>query len=376
MDRLKNRRGVTLVLMAFMLTVLIGSAAFAVDFGRMYLYRTELHTASDAAALAGAYQILKKVPTTAPESAVALANRHKVGPGSISISTGDVVAGHWDPSTTPQFSPRLDFSVADVNAAQVTTHYTGIYGFGKLLGLTNHNLTATSQAVLEYVGATRCIRPVSIPYQALLNQIYGVDGSGNPIMPVTHTLTDADIDALKAAGSADSVQLKLGDDTKQGNFYLLQMGPYAHSDGIALSPGPTWGGNNIFADRFGGDCSNSPWSIGPGDWLEGKTGNAGGPTSAGFDELCGGNSNGNGYHTCNASLETRSIKVAMWATENDGMCSPRCFQVKYAGVFVVMGLTKTPAGSDDGIWGYFSAMPSTGSFSTGPSPIQQIGLVK
>ena len=48
--KLENRRGVTLVLMAFMLTVLIGSAAFAVDFGRMYLYRTQLHAASDAAA--------------------------------------------------------------------------------------------------------------------------------------------------------------------------------------------------------------------------------------------------------------------------------------------------------------------------------------
>jgi hypothetical protein len=360
--------------MAFMLTALIGAAAFAVDFGRMYLYRTELHAASDAAALAGAYQILHKVPTTAPDSAVALANRHIVGPANISLAFGDVVPGHWELGTG--FASRADFTVPDVNAVQVTTRYTGVYGFGKILGLTNHNLTATSQAVLEYVGATRCIRPVSIPYQALLNQIYGVDASGNPNMPVTHDLTDADVEALKAAGRADSVLLKLGSDTQQGNFYLLQLGPYAHSDGVALSPGPTWGGNNVFSDRFGGDCTNSPWLIGPGDWMEGKTGNAGGPTSQGFDELCGGNSGGNGFHDCAAPLDKRSIKVAMWATEDDGMCSPRCFQVKVAGVFVVTGYSKTPSNAADGIWGYFSALPSNGSFSTGPSPIQRVGLVK
>jgi Flp pilus assembly protein TadG len=360
--------------MAFMLTVLIGSAAFAVDFGRMYLYRTQLHSASDAAALAGAFQVLKKVATTAPDSAVAIANRHAVGTGNVSLAVADVIPGHW--ALGSGFAARADFSVGDVNAVQVTTRYTGNYGFGKILGLTSHDVTATSQAVMEYVGATNCIRPVSIPYQSLLNQIYGVDGSGNPIMPVTHDLTNADVDSLRAAGPAAAVQLKLGDESTQGNFYLLQLGPYAHADQVAITPGPNWGGQNVFADRFGGGCSNSPWSIGPGDWLQGKTGNAGGPTSAGFDELCGGNSNGNGFHTCGASLAARSIKVAMWATENDGICTPRCFQVKYVGVFVVTGYSKTPGNAADGIWGYFTTLATTGSFSVNPSPVQKIGLVK
>ena len=70
-----------------------------------------------------------------------------------------------------------------------------------------------------------------------------------------------------------------------GNFYLVQMGPYSHSDQVALSPGPNYGGDPTFTLRFGGDCSNSPWTIGPGDWLEGKQGNAAGPTESGFDRL-------------------------------------------------------------------------------------------
>ena len=65
----------------------------------------------------------------------------------------------------------------------------------------------------------------------------------------------------------------------------------------------------------------------------------------------------------------------MWATENDGVCTPRCFQVKIVGVFVVTGFTKSPSG-DDGIIGYFSAIASSGTLSATPTPIQKIALVK
>jgi len=373
MTRLKNRPGVTLVLMAFMLTVLLGSAAFGVDFGRMFFYRAQLHTVSDAASLAGALQILKKVPASSPDSAIALASRYTVGGSAVALAPADVIPGTWTLAggfvTTTWTDPNL-------NAVQATTRYTGTYGFGKIFGLSTHNVTATSQAVMGYVGATTCIRPVAIPYQSLLNQIYGVDASGNPLMPVTHDLTDADINTLKAAGPAMSVPLKIGDDATSGNFYILQMGPYAHSNQVALSPSPNFGGNNVFGDRFGGNCANSPWSIGPGDWLEGKQGDANGPTETGFSELCGISINSPGTYSCPAPLDTRSIKVAMWATENDGVCSPRCFQVRYTGVFIVTSYTKSNGSGQDGISGYFSSMPSTGSFSTVPGPLQKIGLVK
>jgi Flp pilus assembly protein TadG len=371
--RLKNRRGVTLVLMAFMLTVLIGSAAFAVDFSRMFLYRGQLHTAADAAALAAVVQIADKSPGTAQDSAIVFAGKHSVDNTTVSLAPGDVIPGHW--TVAGGFVPAGLWDNT-INAAQVTTRYTGTYSFGRIFGLSTAPQSVTAQAVMAYAGATTCIRPVSIPYQSLLNQIYGTDASGNPLMGVSHDLTDADVDALRNAGPAMAVQLKLGNDATQGNFYILQMGPYAHSDGIALSPSPTFGGNNIFSDRFGGDCSNSPWLVGPGDWLEGKTGDANGPTESGYQELCGINITSNGTYSCPASLDKRSIKVAMWATENDGVCSPRCFQVKYVGVFVVTGYTKSAGTAPDGISGYFSTLATTGTFTDSPSPIQKIGLIK
>jgi len=375
MNRLKNRRGVTLVLMAFMLTVLIGSAAFAVDFGRMMLYRTELHTASDAAALAGAYQILKKDPASASDSAIALAARHTVDAGSVTLAPSDVIPGRW--SVANGFVPTV-WTDPDVNAVETTTRYTGIFTFGKLLGLTIHNVTATSQAVMAYVGRTSCVRPVAIPYQSLLNQLYPVDPvTGNPTMDVSHDLTDADVANLQNAGPDKAVSLKLGSDSQQGNFYIVNLGPYSHSDQVPLSPSPNFGGQPVFVNRFGGDCSNSPWSIGPGDWLEGKTGDADGPTQAGFELLCNVSITGNGTVACDPSLsvEDRSIKVAMWATEDDGVCTPRCFKVKYVGVFVITAYTKSAQG-DDGISGYFSTLASSGAFTDSPSPIRKIGLVK
>lgn len=385
--RLQNRRGVTLILMTVMFVVLIGVAAFAVDFGRMYLFRAELHTASDAAALAAAFRIMKNDPTTAQDSAVSYAGRHVVenlactGPVPPCLVPADVIPGTWDP-TLPDSSwredPDRDWTKVTNNAAQVTTHYTASYGFGQIFGLASHRVNVTSRAAVGSVGATTCIRPVAIPYRKLLDQLFP-PATPSDTVPVSYNLTANDVIALRTATIANEVQLKLGDDATSGNFYLLQMGPYAHSNQIPLSPSPSWNGNNVFVDRFAGDCANSPWAIGPGDWVMGKQGNADGPAASGVEELCDITISGPSAtpYNCTAPIADRTIKVAMWATEDDGVCSPRCFQVKYTGVFVVTKYLKTSGGAgQDGLYGYFSAMPSTGSFTAIPSPLSKIALVK
>src|SRR5436190_12994589 len=54
MRSLRGRRGSTLVLVALMLTALMGVAAIAADIGRFYVVTGELQTSADAAALKGA----------------------------------------------------------------------------------------------------------------------------------------------------------------------------------------------------------------------------------------------------------------------------------------------------------------------------------
>jgi hypothetical protein len=145
------------------------------------------------------------------------------------------------------------------------------------------------------------------------------------------------------------------------------------ANGNLYSPSPNFGGLNVFSDRFGGDCANSPWSIGPGDWLQGKTGDADGPTRSGYGELCGINVGGNGSFPCPTQ---DSIKIAVWGTEDDTKCTPRCFQVKFVGIFVVVDFVKTSGASAyEGVVGYFAAMPSSGALTNVPTPIKKIQLV-
>jgi len=57
MRRFRNRRGVFVVLFGILFAVLMGAAAMAIDFSRIWAMRNELQTSADAAALAGAVQL-------------------------------------------------------------------------------------------------------------------------------------------------------------------------------------------------------------------------------------------------------------------------------------------------------------------------------
>jgi hypothetical protein len=212
------------------------------------------------------------------------------------------------------------------------------------------------------------VKPVAIPYQILLDQIYPPTGSPLVHKPTSYNLTAADIDALHDATVANEIELKAGaggGNNETGNFYLLQLGPYSHADKVPLSPAPTWD----FPNQFGGDCAQSPWTIGTGDWLQGKQGNDVGKTKEGIEDLCGVTLN-NSPSTCTSPLASRTIKMAMWADSDNSVCTPRCYQVKYVGAFVVTRASK------DSMLGYFQALTTDGSLTTVPSPLQKLALVR
>jgi hypothetical protein len=377
-DRLRNRKGVTLVLTAFMLTALIGSAAFAIDFGRMYWYRSQLSAASDAAALAGAYQIMmKKSPLedSTKALAVSFAGRHTVGVTAVVLDPNDVVPGQW--TNGGGFSPLGNWADPAVNAVQVVTRYTASYGFGKVFGLSTHVVRDTAQAVMAYVGKTTCVRPVALPYQALLNQLTLHDGVARDA--ASYTLTAADITTLTNAGASDAVELRVTDEgvsPVNGNFYGVQLGPYQYADGTAGSPNT---GMANFDTDLGGSCSGESYqgNVGPGDWLSPQNGEGGNNIPNGIGELCGlGNINGN--RTVSCSTPYPEIKAALWApnASTPAGCS-NCFYIKVVGIFAVTGYHSTAGhSSGDGVIGYFTSIPSSGSLSTTPGPIKKIGLVK
>ena len=121
---LKNKKGITLVLLAFMLVVLIALAALAIDIAYMYVVKNELQVAADAAALAGAAKLTGATDsggTVSPQldarkeawkfacenkaagSKVFLVTNSSTNCGSPPASglnenndaTGDIIVGHW-----------------------------------------------------------------------------------------------------------------------------------------------------------------------------------------------------------------------------------------------------------------------------------------
>src|SRR3954469_18206515 len=88
----QDRKGVVVVYAAFLMIVVFGFAAFAIDIGHMVLTRDELQTAADAAALAGAMQ-MKYGPTAVRTAAKDIASRNFRGKSSIVIDDSQIELG-------------------------------------------------------------------------------------------------------------------------------------------------------------------------------------------------------------------------------------------------------------------------------------------
>ena len=80
-NRMRDERGVTLILAAMLIVVLLGAVALAVDIGRLYLTRQYLVNGCDASALAGGMELPNQAKATAKADETANANgmaNHKV----------------------------------------------------------------------------------------------------------------------------------------------------------------------------------------------------------------------------------------------------------------------------------------------------------
>jgi Flp pilus assembly protein TadG len=381
--KLANRRGMTLILIAFMMTIMIGLSAFVVDFGRMYLFRSQLHSAADGAALAGVFRMSQTHTTDAQDTAVSYGTRASVANAAVGLAAADVQSGKWNGTTFTSASTLgvTPWTNGTLNAVQVTTRYTGSFIFGRFFGMTNRALSATAVAVNGSVGAATCARPWASPYQLLLNQLAAV--YGGPVQDATtYVLTDTDIAHLAALTAANNTTLKVGSQNgtwtpTSGNFYGVKLPPIVYANGTVGNP---WNGGNDYRDGIGDTCAQvtaaftaqgeSPY-VSVGDWLQPENGNMIGPTKQGLQTLCG--LSGSNY-TCSPAVR---VTVAMWDTfgaapGNPSGCGGKCFHVKYMGVFYVTGYDTV----NDAITGYFSTMNNAGPFSPSPGPIEMRALVK
>lgn len=155
--RQTDRRGAAHVLIAIMLFAVLATAALTVDFAYMQLVRTELRTATDAAAKAGAEALARTQDgTKAKAAAVAYAQRNFVAGKGYNISTNDVKLGRvtgqnngswtFTENATPFNSVRVEGKVTNGSTFGSVNTF-----FGPALGQpafqTSHRATAGQQEV-------------------------------------------------------------------------------------------------------------------------------------------------------------------------------------------------------------------------------------
>jgi hypothetical protein len=349
-----------MVLVAIMIFVLMGIAGVAIDYARLYAFKTQLQTSTDAAAMAGAVELVKgrnsNLQVYGAASSVGSANLVEQQTANISPRCIE-----WNISTAQRVFPDPpDCTDTRVNAVRVEGDYAAQYSLSRIFGAQGVTLPAFAIAARGYVGGTNCIRPWAVSYQTVLDVLFGPNAK-----TPSYNLTAADVAALTAMRAPqNSVTLLQGNQNPVTPGNVAQVVVDTRNAGNSNNPGGyRWTINN---------CANM--MIGPGTWLDTDPGGGGGQTANALQTFCANNGGavGNQNHfTCPGEPK---VKLSMWDINNGQSGNNLQYRVKYVGVFAITGFDKQ--GQTEQINGYFSSMASDGSFSSTPSPLTKAILVQ
>ena len=139
-----RRKGAILVLFAFLLIMIFGFMAFAVDVGYIGMVKTSLQNVADAAAMAGALE-LGSGNAAVVTAAQAVASANKVDAASFSLSASNIETGTFDLSTKT-FTPTN----TNPNAVRVTANVSSKpLFFAPVLGTSTYSVTTSAISMLN-----------------------------------------------------------------------------------------------------------------------------------------------------------------------------------------------------------------------------------
>jgi Flp pilus assembly protein TadG len=217
-----DERGVTLVIMALMMFLILGMSALVVDYGMIKAAKAEAQRAVDAAALAGASAFQISDPAVdkvalADERARELALKHAVR--NVSITDPEIV----DTVDVAARTVKVDWFRGDLPL-----------WFANIFGSSTMGLHATATARASESGYAKCLKPVALPdmWKNLTNTVAGKGKS---------TLTE---DA-NANGVWDYV-----DANSNGVLDPGEMEPWTFN-GDDVYDSPTTGYGTAFRDPYG-----------------------------------------------------------------------------------------------------------------------------
>lgn len=164
----KEERGVSLLVVAGGLVMLLGIAAMTIDLGSLYLARDEAQRAADAGALAAAKVLADSgcvgsgtcgaVESAATQKAISIGGQNSIGGQSVSLQSGDITY-NIATSQNPRVSVTAQRTAARGNAMPTF--------FAKILGFRTADVSAVATAEAynpsggsgNTVFCTSCVRP-------------------------------------------------------------------------------------------------------------------------------------------------------------------------------------------------------------------------
>jgi Flp pilus assembly protein TadG len=263
---LRNDRGSIMLMVTVAIVALFAFAVLAIDGAILMTTRTQLHSAADAAALAGATGLLSGTQADAVNRAINFASYNdatQVGSSPVLITPADI-----------------SFPQPDV--IRVQTHRTRATGdalrtyFLRVINPLSDNqadVTAVAAARAYDVCGSRCLRPWAIPDRFNDANANGVFDAGDTYDPLnTGYVAPADVGApimLKAGNPQQAIE--------PGIFFPVNYPPLNKYPGESPLTGGDWYREWI------SECA--PYLVEPGDQLQLEPGNMVGPTNQGMDEL-------------------------------------------------------------------------------------------
>lgn len=126
------RRGNVAIVLAVLLTTLLGVAALVIDLGYRRLMAEQLQNAADAAALAAAVRLAEEGPAAARALAISIAGANGAGGSPIALAEADVEIGSWDATTRAFVVDEDDGDVVRVTARvdDPAEFFAGALGWG------------------------------------------------------------------------------------------------------------------------------------------------------------------------------------------------------------------------------------------------------
>src|SRR5881394_1305603 len=227
------RRGIAAVYSILMLVVLCGLVSMGVDMGRVQLAKTELRSAADAAARAGAAGLPVSV-TQAQTDAAAVAAANTCDGVAVAIDqTLDIDFGTWNDAART-FTLLTGGAQSTANAVRVNAHRIASRNsaiplvFARLIGRNTCDINASAIAKVTF-GVGRGF--VGLSWIQVSNNSQWV--SYNSAVTTTPTLASANSNAIVGTNgtfTADS------NDRIQGN---IQLGPSGTVTGTPVVTGTT-----------------------------------------------------------------------------------------------------------------------------------------